>query len=170
MLKFSKFSGAAFLAALFVCAGLAVFYVSDGRLSPSPAVQPSLETEPLQIVTKSGVRSFQVEIARSPEEQRTGLMFRTSLADDAGMLFLHEAPQELNMWMRNTYIPLDMVFIRGDGTIHRIEANTQPMSEEIISSEGDVTAVLEIPGGASSRLGIVPGDKVRHSFFQAIEP
>ncbi len=170
MLKTSKFSGAALLAALFVCAGLVAVYVLDGRSPLSDAVGSVRHTEPLEIVTKSGVRSFQVEIARTPEEHRTGLMFRTSLADDAGMLFLHDVPQELSMWMRNTYIPLDMVFIRADGMIHRIEAKTQPMSEEIISSQGAVTAVLEIAGGAAGRLGIVPGDKVEHSFFQPPKP
>ena len=69
------------------------------------------------------------------------------------------------MWMRNTYISLDMVFIRADGVIHRIEARTEPMSERIISSEGPVAAVLELAGGAAERLGLKPGDRVRHSIF-----
>ena len=81
------------------------------------------------------------------------------------MLFLNAAPREQTMWMRNTYIPLDMVFIRADGTVHRIAAMTEPHSEEIISSNGPVSAVLEIAGGAAQRLGLKPGDKVRHRHF-----
>jgi uncharacterized protein len=72
----------------------------------------------------------------------------------------------LSMWMRNTYIPLDMVFIRPDGTIHRIEANTEPLSEKIIASNGPVSAVLEIGGGVAAKLGIAAGDKVRHALFK----
>ena len=94
-----------------------------------------------------------------------GLMFRTSLADDTGMLFPSATPREANMWMRNTYIPLDMVFIRADGTIHRIEAMTEPLSEAIIPSNGEVLAVLELAGGAATRLGLKPGDHVRHRIF-----
>jgi uncharacterized membrane protein (UPF0127 family) len=95
-----------------------------------------------------------------------GLMFRTSLADNAGMLFFYDRPQEITMWMRNTYIPLDMVFIRGDGIVHRIEAWTQPFSEEIISSGADVVACLELAGGAAERLGLKPGDRVEHALFK----
>ena len=94
-------------------------------------------------------------------------MFRTRLADNAGMLFFYDTPQEITMWMRNTYIPLDMVFIRADGTVHRIEARTEPLSETIISSRGDVTACLELAGGAAERLGLKPGDRVEHRFFQS---
>ena len=81
------------------------------------------------------------------------------------MLFPHKEPRELTMWMRNTYIPLDMVFIRADGTVHRIEAKTEPLSDRIISSKGPVSAVLEIAGGNADRLGLKPGDKVRHPAF-----
>ena len=82
------------------------------------------------------------------------------------MLFFYETPQEITMWMRNTYIPLDMVFIRADGTVHRIEARTEPLSENIIASRGDVTACLELAGGAAERLGLKPGDRVEHRFFK----
>ena len=93
-------------------------------------------------------------------------MFRTRLADKAGMLFFYETPQEITMWMRNTYIPLDMVFIRADGIVHRIEARTEPLSENIVASRGDVTACLELAGGAAERLGLKPGDRVEHRFFK----
>ena len=121
--------------------------------------------ERLELVTATGVRVLDVEIASTPEKQALGLMYRTSLPDTKGMLFPHKTPAELTMWMCNTYIPLDMVFILADGTVHRIEARTEPLSERIISSEGKVSAVLEIAGGAAERLGLKPGDKVRHPSF-----
>jgi uncharacterized membrane protein (UPF0127 family) len=74
------------------------------------------------------------------------------------------------MWMHNTYIPLDMVFIRADGTVHRIESRAEPLSDHIIRSDGQVSAVLELPGGAAERLGLKPGDRVRHPFFSAAAP
>src|SRR5690606_32059987 len=111
-----------------------------------------------ELVTATGVHVLDVEIAETPEEQALGLMFRTELPDNRGMLFPHRTPRELTMWMRNTYIPLDMVFIRADGTVHRIEERTEPFSERIIASEGPVSAVLEIAGGAAARLGLKAGD------------
>ena len=123
--------------------------------------------ERLELVTASGVHVLDVEIAATPETQALGLMYRTSLPDTKGMLFPHSEPREVSMWMRNTYIPLDMVFIRADGTVHRIEARTEPLSERIISSNGPISAVLEIAGGNAERLGLKPGDKVRHPSFGA---
>ena len=119
----------------------------------------------LEIVTAGGKRSLDVEIARTSDEHRHGLMFRTGLADNAGMLFLYKKSEEVRMWMKNTYIPLDMVFIRADGTIHRIERRTEPHSERVIDSSGPVTAVLEIAGGTADRIGLKPGDKVLHAHF-----
>ncbi|MGL4395101.1 MAG: DUF192 domain-containing protein [Hyphomicrobium sp.] len=112
-----------------------------------------------------GPIAFDVEVARTDVQKSVGLMFRTALGDQQGMLFPHDLSQELTMWMRNTYISLDMLFIRGDGTIHRIAASAEPLSETIIASQGLVRAVLEIPGGAAARLGIKPGDRVRHPAF-----
>ncbi len=106
-----------------------------------------------------------VEIAETSEQKRVGLMFRTELPDGKGMLFPNEAPTEMTMWMRNTYIPLDMVFIRPDGVVHRIEKQTEPLSERIIKSDGPVKAVLEIAGGSADRMGLKPGDRVRHPLF-----
>ncbi len=129
--------------------------------------QNAAKLETLDLVTATGVHGIEIEVADTPEKQALGLMFRTALADNAGMLFTHGAPSELTMWMRNTYIPLDMVFIRADGTVHRIEARTEPLSERIITSGGPVIAVLELAGGAAERLGLKPGDKVRHPVFEA---
>ncbi len=115
---------------------------------------------------KTGEKQISVEITESNEEKAKGLMFRTSLPDDQGMLFFYDTPQDITMWMRNTYIPLDMVFIKADGVIHRIEARTEPLSESIISSQGNVVACLELAGGAAERMGLKPGDIVRHKLFK----
>lgn len=121
--------------------------------------------EPVVLVTSQGERTLDVEIASSPDEMARGLMFRSSLADTSGMLFPSEAPREVQMWMRNTFIPLDMVFIKADGHVARIEVMAEPLSERIIASEGPVLAVLEIPGGAAQRFGLKPGDTVKHRIF-----
>jgi uncharacterized membrane protein (UPF0127 family) len=122
--------------------------------------------EPITIQTGQGPRSFSVEVARTEAERAQGLMYRRSLAADRGMLFDFAAPQPVSMWMQNTYIPLDMLFIRPDGTIARIAENTEPLSTRIISSGEPVPAVLEIAGGASRRLGIKVGDRVEHPLFK----
>jgi uncharacterized membrane protein (UPF0127 family) len=126
----------------------------------------AMRRETLKLHTAQSVHAIDVEVTETPEEKAQGLMFRTRLADKNGMLFFYETPQEITMWMRNTYIPLDMVFIRADGVVHRIEARTEPLSENIIASRGDVTACLELAGGAAERLGLKPGDRVEHRFFQ----
>jgi len=121
--------------------------------------------EPLQLMTATGAHDLKIERAVTPEAQALGLMYRTELAADSGMLFVHDKPRDVAMWMKNTYIPLDMVFLKADGTVHRIEHKTEPHSEAMISSNGPVAAVLEIAGGAAERYGLKPGDKVRHPFF-----
>jgi uncharacterized protein len=125
----------------------------------------AMRRETLKLVTAHGTHVIDVEIADTPQEKAQGLMFRTHLDDNRGMLFAYDTPQEITMWMRNTYIPLDMVFIRADGTVHRIEARTEPLSEDIIASRGDVTACLELAGGAAERLGLKAGDRVEHRLF-----
>jgi uncharacterized protein len=133
-----------------------------GVADAEPAAQAR---EKLEILTGNGAVILDVEIADTPARQALGLMYRTSLPERYGMLFTHDRPRETTMWMRNTYIPLDMVFIRADGTVHRIAEMTEPHSEEIVASGGPVTAVLEIAGGTARKLGIRPGDKVRHPHF-----
>jgi uncharacterized membrane protein (UPF0127 family) len=115
---------------------------------------------PLTILSGAEVHHFTVEVARTPEEQRRGLMYREALAADRGMIFPYEPPQPASFWMKNTLIPLDIIFIRADGTIARIAANTTPMSLEPIPSLEPVSAVLEIAGGRAAELGIKPGDRV----------
>ena len=121
----------------------------------------------LTLVTASGEKKIDIEVATSMEEQMRGLMFRTSLADTSGMLFPYAPPRELTMWMKSTYISLDMVFIRADGIVHRIEARTEPLSETVISSGGQMAAVLELAGGAAERLGLKPGDRIDYPLFNA---
>ena len=110
--------------------------------------------------TETGEHSFDVEVMTTGGERAKGLMFRRSLPEKSGMLFLFARPQGATMWMKNTLIPLDMVFIAEGGTVHRIEENTEPFSKALISSEGDVIAVLELNGGAAARIGLKPGDRV----------
>jgi len=126
----------------------------------------TMRRETLTLVTAAGERQIVIEVAETSEEKAKGLMFRTSLPDTQGMLFPYSPPQEITMWMKNTYIPLDMVFIRADGIVHRIEARTEPFSEKTIASNGNVAAVLELAGGAAQRLGLKPGDKVVHGHFK----
>ena len=121
----------------------------------------------LVIYADSGKHRFTIELADDDEERRLGLMYRTELADDAGMLFDFGDPQPVSMWMKNTLIPLDMAFIDEQGVIRRIAANTTPRSLESIPSGANVIAVLEVNGGLFERLGVEEGDKVAHPIFQA---
>lgn len=119
----------------------------------------------LTIKTASGPIEFTVELAETRAQQSRGLMFRNSLPERHGMLFDFGPPREVSMWMKNTLIPLDMIFVNADGTIHRIAAMTEPLSEAIVASQGDVKAVFEIIGGSAERLGIAAGDTIVHPIF-----
>ena len=121
--------------------------------------------EPLTIVTASGPKSFSVEVMRNDEDRARGLMFRRYLPADRGMLFDFAGEQPVAMWMKNTLIPLDMVFIRKNGTIARIAENTEPESTRTISSGEPVLGVLELNGGTAAKLGIKAGDTVQHPMF-----
>jgi len=119
----------------------------------------------LEIASKTGVHVFSVEVADNDAERAKGLMYRKDLAEGRGMLFDFHRDQEVSFWMQNTDIPLDMIFIRGDGRILRIEENTEPLSTRLIPSRGPVRAVLEVTGGTARKLGIAPGDRVAASIF-----
>jgi uncharacterized protein len=134
-----------------------------GSAAPQAALQKSpsgLEQVPLTIKTAKGSASFTVEVAQTPEQQSQGLMYRQSLAPDRGMIFPRDPPGDASFWMKNTLIPLDLIFIRSDGTIARIAEKAVPMSLDPIPSLEPIGAVLEIAGGRSAELGIKPGDKV----------
>lgn len=126
------------------------------------AAQESFTSEPLSIQTADGkVHDFTVEIATTSAQREQGLMFRKSMAPANGMLFNFDTDREVTMWMRNTLIPLDMVFISKAGKVTHVHANAVPHSEDIISSRGPVRYVLELNGGAAKQLGISKGDTVR---------
>jgi len=128
----------------------------------------SFDRDSLVLRTADGAeRDFEVELAVSPQQQSQGLMYRHSLAADAGMLFIYRPAREVSMWMRNTVVPLDMLFIAEDGVIVKVVERTVPLSLTPISSDERVRAVLEINGGMAERLGIRPGDRVIHSAFEA---
>ena len=151
----------AFAAALAGCGATPQPAVSQQQQQPQLRTAPSgLALAPLEIRSGSKSFPFTVEIASTEDEQAQGLMFRQSLAPDRGMIFPHDPPREASFWMKNTLIPLDMVFIRPDGTIARIEANTVPLSLDPVSSGEPVGAVLELAGGRAGELGIAANDRV----------
>jgi uncharacterized protein len=125
----------------------------------------AVDLQPLEIVSKTAVHTFAVEMALTPEEQAKGLMFRRELPEGQGMLFDFQREQPAIFWMKNTYVSLDMIFIRADGRILRIAENTVPLSETLVPSGGPVRAVLEVVAGTAAKLGIAPGDRVAHPIF-----
>ncbi|MGQ0685715.1 DUF192 domain-containing protein [Bradyrhizobium sp.] len=135
----------------------------SAALAGTPARAASFGT--LEIATRNGVHIFSVEMATTEDEKSKGLMYRRELADGKGMLFDFSPEQQISMWMKNTYISLDMIFIRADGRILRIAENTEPESTKIISSGGLARGVLEVPAGTAQKYGIAPGDRVSHPLF-----
>jgi uncharacterized protein len=141
-------------------AGLVALFLAAAALA-----QPQ-KVEPLTIVSGSARHAFQVEVMREEADRAQGLMYRRSLAPDRGMLFDFGRVEPVSMWMKNTYLSLDMLFIRPDGTIARIAADTEPLSTRTISSGEPVNGVLELPAGTAARLGIKAGDRVEHPMFR----
>jgi uncharacterized membrane protein (UPF0127 family) len=144
-------------------------FVATGALAQDEdpkGPQPELPKEKLVIVTHDGKQhEFNVEMATTAKQQQTGEMFRTSIPEDSGMLFDWGKPQPTQMWMKNTLVPLDMVFINQDGTIRSIAEDTVPRSLAVIDAGGPVRATLEINGGETAKLGIKVGDTVRQRIF-----
>jgi uncharacterized membrane protein (UPF0127 family) len=136
-----------------------VVMAAAGLVASLPAARGA-EQQTLEIASKSGVHTFAVEIAVTDEERARGLMYRRSLPESYGMLFDFKRDQEVTMWMRNTYVSLDMIFIQSDGRIRRIAENTETESDKIISSGGPVRAVLEVVAGTAKKLGLEAGDRV----------
>ena len=129
-------------------------------------VSASMKSE-LSIITSNGSKhNFLVEVARTEEEKKIGLMFRKTLAKNAGMLFLYKREALRLMWMKNTFIPLDILFIDKEGVIKRVVKRTVPHSLATISSRQSVLAVLELRGGVTSSLDIKKGDRIYHSAFE----
>ncbi len=140
-------------------------FVFSAFLALSAGFSQAAEKSVVEIVTKTGVHSFSVEVVDNDADRAKGLMHRRSLPEGTGMLFDFHREQDVSFWMQNTYIPLDMIFIRADGRIHRIAENTVPHSLEQVPSRGPVRGVLEVIAGTSRKLGIAPGDRVAHPIF-----
>ena len=147
------------LAALALAAGLAA--PPAAAAPPAPAA-----TDDLVIDTASGEHHFTVDVMRTRDELERGLMFRRQLAADRGMLFDFGSSQRVSMWMKNTYLPLDMVFIAADGRVVSVKRDAEPLSETIIPSGGDVLGVLEVNAGTAARIGVKPGDRVIDPMFK----
>ncbi|MCC6470211.1 MAG: DUF192 domain-containing protein [Alphaproteobacteria bacterium] len=130
--------------------------------APAAAVV-TFEKSELTIESDGKSHHFTIEIARTPEQSQQGLMFRAKMAADAGMLFLYDPPQPVSMWMYQTILPLDMLFIGADGKVVNIRERAVPGSTDTIPSAGPVRAVLELNGGTVARLKLKPGDRVRHA-------
>jgi len=155
--------------AIFIAASLAV----SGPILNPPAPRAFAEEqaaqvplERLEIVTATGTHAFDVEVARSEKDRAQGLMFRRSLPQNQGMLFLFENERPIAMWMKNTYVPLDMVFISRGGRVRSIVRGAVPLSEAVIPSGGPVLAVVELAAGAADAIGLSVGDRVRHPGLQ----
>jgi uncharacterized membrane protein (UPF0127 family) len=145
--------------------GAVVLFAASG-CATTPA---SLPIAKILVDTESGTKSFTVELASDTASQERGLMYRREMAPDAGMLFDFHDDARLSFWMKNTILPLDMLFIRSDGTISTIEPNAIPMSTASITSAEPVRAVLEISGGRAHDLGIRAGDRVHAVIFHNLD-
>lgn len=133
--------------------------------APLAQTSSTFERSTLTVQTASGLHKFNIELAVAPDQLAFGLMYRRSLAADAGMLFDYGRPQKVAMWMKNTLIPLDMVFIDATGTVAHISERAVPQSLRTISSKVSVRAVLELNGGTVARLKIKKGDRIHHPIF-----
>lgn len=144
-----------------------VFALAAGAAAHATCSQApqSLRTEPMTIQTRHGLAHLTVEIADTPDTREIGLMCRTRLADSRGMLFDFRQVQTVAFWMKNTLIPLDMVFIDADGQVVNVAHEARPMDETPIYSRGPILGVLEIGGGRAAALDIQPGDQVHERIF-----
>lgn len=162
MISGSRFLRGAIWAAIACAVALALylFYPEPASADGQAMVLP-VDPAPLVVVTGKGERSFAIEVADEPAERSAGLMFRKEMADDHGMLFVFEATQSVGFWMKNTILPLDLVFIGADGRIKAIRQG-EPRSEAVISPDEPVRFVLELNAGVAAKDGIEDGDPVRH--------
>jgi uncharacterized membrane protein (UPF0127 family) len=152
--------------ALSLCGALALsafLAPASGFAQGTPAPAGALET--LTLVTNTGEHVFKVEVMRTDEQRARGLMFRRHMPADRGMLFDFKTEQRVMMWMRNTYIPLDMVFITKTGIVINVAEDTEPLSERTISSAAPAFSVLEVNAGVARRIGLKAGDQVKHALF-----
>jgi uncharacterized protein len=154
-----------------IAAVLAAFFISAFLTSCTHAEniqQLPLDPQPLEIMTATGVKTYLIEIADDNSERGIGLMNRKTVPDGQGMLFDFKTTRLVQMWMKNTFVPLDIVFIEDSGRIESIAENTVPQSLDIIGSKDEVRFALELIAGTAKREGIRPGDMVRHRVIEAV--
>ncbi len=160
---FSSRKTAAVLAAFFFS-----ILVSSGAHSQDTAQQLPIDPQPLEIVTSAGIKTYLIEIADDNGERGIGLMNRKTMPAGQGMLFDFQTTRMVQMWMKNTYVPLDILFIGENGRIESIAENTVPQSLDIVGSKDEVRFALELVAGTANREGIRPGDPVRHRVIGAV--
>jgi uncharacterized protein len=148
------------IAARLIAAFLLLAAPAGGAGAQSPDKRPAFERAPLALVTAAGRQEFTVEVAKTDEQRAYGLMFKRAMPANEGMLLLYDKPQPIFIWMRNTFIPLDLVFIKADGTVESIYYGARPHDETSRPSQGEAIGVLEINAGVARLLGVRPGDRV----------
>lgn len=154
----------------FITASVATLAASSVFISQPSFAQPQLPLSDLAIQGQRGLYKLRVELAESRKELMEGLMFRRSLARDGGMLFNYQKSIEVSMWMKNTFIPLDMIFIRSSGVISQVTSNVAPQSTRQIQSLEPVQAVLEVNAGVADALGVAAGHHIYHPIFNNYPP
>ncbi|HUI22734.1 MAG TPA: DUF192 domain-containing protein [Methylocella sp.] len=142
-----------------------LFCGGSGGFAEDAASPPQAGLEKVEILTASGTHDFSVEVMRSEAQRERGLMFRRYLPENRGMLFDFGVERPVTMWMKNTYLPLDMIFIGWTGKVVGLAENTEPLSEKIIPSGAPARGVLEVNAGTAARIGLKIGDSVRHPLF-----
>jgi uncharacterized protein len=154
-----------------IAAVLAAFFVlimASGCSHAQDAQQLPLDPQPLEVMTSASTRTYLIEIANDNSERGIGLMNRKSMPDGQGMLFDFQTTRLVQMWMKNTYVPLDILFITEDGRVESIAENTVPLSLDIVGSRDEVRFALELAAGTAKRDGIRLGDQVRHRVIDAV--
>jgi uncharacterized membrane protein (UPF0127 family) len=147
-----------------ICIALLFYGVSAGSAEDA-LTAPQAGVEKLEIITATGPHEFSVEVMRNGPQRERGLMFRRYLPQDRGMLFDFGVERPVMMWMKNTYLPLDMIFIGRTGKVVGLVENAEPLSEKIIPSGAPAYSVLEVNAGTAARIGLKIGDSVRHPLF-----
>ncbi len=150
-----------------ISAGVPTFLTLAAAALSAGVAAGACAPDRIDVLLPAGAAGFSIEIADDPAEQARGLMFRPALARDAGMLFVFDPPRPASFWMRNTMIPLDMLFVDDSGRVESIAERTDTYSQRVSESAGPVRAVLEINGGLSRQLGISPGTQLRHPAFRS---
>jgi hypothetical protein len=158
---------AAMLAAFCLATGAVAQAMPDFSRFSLEQPNQGLEVVPVTITTRKGTHRYRVEVAATPGQQATGMMYRREMAADTGMLFPMNPPRDASFWMRNTYVSLDIIFIGADGRVLNVAERAEPLSDRLVSSRGPAAAVLELKAGEAKRIGLAPGDLVRWEKLKA---